>query len=197
MLTIYFIRHAQPDLTVHEDAIRPLTDKGLQDRELVTQYLSDKNINAIFSSPYQRTIETISHFAEKFKLDINYVDDFRERKIGCWVEDIDAFYLRQWRDHNFKLENGESLIEAQSRVIHALEKILKQFNNHNLVISTHGFVLSALINYYDSLFGIDDFLQIVKIMPFVSKFSFENNKCVEINSLNLFNHENLYHWRVR
>lgn len=33
MTTVYFVRHAQPDLSVHDDLTRPLTEKGLQDRK--------------------------------------------------------------------------------------------------------------------------------------------------------------------
>ena len=28
MTTVYFVRHAQPDLSVHDDLTRPLTERG-------------------------------------------------------------------------------------------------------------------------------------------------------------------------
>jgi 2,3-bisphosphoglycerate-dependent phosphoglycerate mutase len=38
MTTVYFIRHAQSDTKVHDGRIRPLTEKGMNDRILVTEF---------------------------------------------------------------------------------------------------------------------------------------------------------------
>ena len=63
METVYFVRHAQPNYNNHDDKTRELTEKGLTDRQLVTRFLMDKNIQAILSSPYQRCTSTIAEFA--------------------------------------------------------------------------------------------------------------------------------------
>ena len=54
MTTIYFVRHAEPNLSNHDDKSRELSSKGLQDRKLVTEYLKDKEIDLVISSPYKR-----------------------------------------------------------------------------------------------------------------------------------------------
>lgn len=46
MTVIYFVRHAEPDLSVHEDAIRGLSEKGMKDRELVTDFMMIKRFQA-------------------------------------------------------------------------------------------------------------------------------------------------------
>ena len=51
MTTIYFMRHAQADNSVRDGRIRPLTEKGLADRKLVTEFLQDKDIDVVVSSP--------------------------------------------------------------------------------------------------------------------------------------------------
>ena len=48
MTTVYFVRHAQPDLSVHDDLTRPLTEKGLQDRKKVTDYFRDNTSTKLF-----------------------------------------------------------------------------------------------------------------------------------------------------
>ena len=58
MTTIYFVRHAKPDYQNHNDRLRELTEKGLEDSRSVTAFLSDKKIDLIFSSPYRRAIDT-------------------------------------------------------------------------------------------------------------------------------------------
>lgn len=59
---IYFIRHAEPNYNNQDDLTRKLTPKGLADRELVTNYLSDKNIEIVLSSSYKRAVDTVKHF---------------------------------------------------------------------------------------------------------------------------------------
>ena len=59
MTTVYFMRHAEADNTNPDGRNRPLTEKGLTDCELVTDFLSDKKIGAVISSPYKRAIDTI------------------------------------------------------------------------------------------------------------------------------------------
>ena len=78
---------------------RELSAKGLKDRELVTGFLMDKQIDAVLSSPYKRAIDTVRHFAEKQKKDIIIVEDFRERRIDSdWIEDFDSFCKKQWEN---------------------------------------------------------------------------------------------------
>ena len=49
MTTVYFVRHAQPNYSNHDDLSRELTEKGLRDCALVTEFLSDKDITAVLS----------------------------------------------------------------------------------------------------------------------------------------------------
>ena len=44
---------------------RELTEKGLEDRKLVTEFLWNKNIDLVLSSPYKRSVDTIKDFADK------------------------------------------------------------------------------------------------------------------------------------
>lgn len=86
MTIIYFIRHTEADFTVSISRNRPLTEKGLADRRLVTEFLQDKNIDAVLSSPYKRAIDTVAPFAEKNGFEIKLVEDFREVKTSNHVE---------------------------------------------------------------------------------------------------------------
>ena len=97
MTTIYFVRHAEPNFNNHDDMTRELTEKGLEDRKLVTEFLWDKNIDLVLSSPYKRSVDTIKDFADKKNLDIHTIDGFRERKIdSIWIEDYESFCKAQW-----------------------------------------------------------------------------------------------------
>jgi len=186
MTTIYFVRHAEPDYNNHDDFFRPLTDKGMKDRIKVTNYLLDKKIDVIISSPFIRAVDTVADFAKNVGLSIEIVDDFRERKIdNVWIEDFSGFCKKQWSDFNYKLTDGESLNEVQIRNIRALEEIVDKYNGKNIVIGSHGTALSTIINYYDKSFNYDNFNAIRTIMPWVVKFEFEDKNCVFIEEIDM------------
>lgn len=187
MTIVYFVRHAQPNFNNHDDLTRELTLQGLKDSKLVTEFLWNKGIDVILSSPYKRAIDTIKDFANAKKMEIECITDFRERKVGStWIEDFDSFCKKQWEDFDFKLLDGESLQEVQKRNISALNQILETYVEKNVVIGSHGTALSTIINYYDSSFGYNEFEEIKNLMPWIVKFSFERNKCLEIQKYNFF-----------
>lgn len=184
MTTIYFVRHAEPDFNIHDDFLRPLTDKGIKDSIKVTNYLMDKKIDVILSSPYIRAVNTIKDFAKNSNLRIETVDDFRERKVdSVWIEDFNTFCKMQWNDFNYKLTDGESLKEVQNRNIKALEEVLNKYNGKNIVIGSHGTSISTIINYYDSSFNYNSFNSIRALMPWIVKLEFEDNKCILIEKI--------------
>ena len=187
MTTIYFVRHAKPDYQNHNDRLRELTEKGLEDSKSVTAFLSDKKIDLILSSPYRRAIDTIKNFADKNEMPILIVDDFRERKVDtAWVDDFESFCKSQWEDFNFKLPGGESLKEVQSRNIRALKKILQKYKGKNIVIGTHGTSLSTIIHYFNPAFGYEDFQEIRNFMPWILQFDFFANDFISMREYRLY-----------
>jgi len=190
MTIIYFIRHAQSDNSFRDGRIRPLTEKGMNDRALVTEFLQNKSVDAVFSSPFKRAIDTIANFAEKNGFYIDTIEDFRERKsdsnMGKNDTEFTLFMERQWTDFNYTFSDGECLTEVQDRNIVALNEILTKYKDKRIVIGTHGTALSTIINYYDHTYGFEDFMSMVNILPWVVKMSFDENACVEIEKIDLF-----------
>ena len=187
MTTIYFVRHAQPNYENHDDMSRELSEKGLRDRALVTEFLKEKKVDVVLSSPFKRAVDTVREYAESEGMDITTIDDFRERKIDSeWIEDFNSFCKMQWDDFDYKLSDGESLGEVQKRNIQALNKVLEEYAGKRIAIGSHGTALSTIINYYDSSFGHEEFEKIRGLMPWVVEFSFDGDKCVGIQKHNLF-----------
>lgn len=187
MTNVYFVRHAQPNYDNHDDFSRELTEKGLADRKLVTEYLSDKDIHVVLSSPYLRSVDTVKDFADGCGLPVTTIEDFRERKIdSCWIEDFNGFARKQWEDFDYKLSDGECLREVQERNVAALKKVLKEHAGKNIVVGSHGTALSTIVNYFDHSFGHEQFEQIKGLMPWIVHFTFEGEECVKIESINVF-----------
>ena len=187
MTTVYFVRHAMPNFSNHNDAARELSPQGLADRKLVTEFLWDKNVDAVFSSPYKRAVDTIREFADAKGLAVALASDFRERKIGdTWIADFEGFCERQWADFDYKRPDGESLREVQRRNIHALEQVLDAHDGQTAVIGGHGTAICTVLNYYDPSFGCDGFNRIRRLMPWIVQFSFEGKICTAISEYDLF-----------
>jgi len=187
MTKVYFVRHADADNSVQDEMVRPLSEKGRRDCALVTEFLRDKNINAVLSSPYRRAVDTIFDFAKSVNQPIQIVNDFREGKLSdVWVEDFKAVYEKQWADFNCKLPDGESLAEVQARNIAALTGVLKAYQGKIIAIGTHGAALSTIINYYDRTFGFEDFVAIANVKPWVVIMDFLDDGSVGIEKIDLF-----------
>lgn len=184
---IYFIRHAEPNYENHDDVSRELSEKGLEDRKLVTDFLMDKRIDVVLSSPFKRAMDTVRDFAERNNLEIIPVEKFRERRVDSeWIEDFNSFSKRQWEDFGYKLSDGECLREVQERNIAAISSVIEKHKGKNVVVGSHGTALSTIINFYDKSFGYQQFDEIRYLMPWVVQFTFEETKCIEINKYNLF-----------
>ncbi|GHU33115.1 phosphoglycerate mutase [Spirochaetia bacterium] len=178
---VYFIRHAESDISIKNDMERPLTNDGKNNSIKIVEKFNKIIFENIYSSPYKRTIQTIEPLAKRQNKEIIIIDDFRERKIGnVWIDNFEEFSKRQWENFNYKLDNGESLFEVQKRNIKNLEKILLKNKGEIIAIGTHGTALSTIINYYNRNFGYEDFKQLVPIMPYIVRFAFEEDKNIEI-----------------
>jgi len=186
--TVYFIRHCMSDYSVSDTMNRPLTEKGQADRIAVSRFLWDKNISAVLSSPYKRAVDTVSDFAQKAKLKIEIVDDFRERESDSdWdrKNDLYGLFQRQWANFDYTISNGETLRTVQLRNIGALSEILKRHEGENIVIGTHGTALATIINYYDKSYGYEDFIKMLPICPYAVKMVFDGQRCIDIVQIDI------------
>ncbi|MCL1997133.1 MAG: histidine phosphatase family protein [Defluviitaleaceae bacterium] len=190
MTTIYFIRHAETLRSadsIFNDRTYPLSPKGLVDRKLVTEYLQDKSVDIVLSSPFKRAVDTVLEFAQQKGLEMELIEDFRERKIAdTWIDDFKAFAKRQWTDFSYKQPDGENLADVQERNIAALNDVLDRYAGKNIAIGTHGTALSTIINYYDKSYGFEDFNAMVHIMPWVVKMTFDRDVLIALRKIDLF-----------
>jgi 2,3-bisphosphoglycerate-dependent phosphoglycerate mutase len=169
---------------------RPLTEEGKLSCRRVTEYLMDKKITQIYSSPYKRAIDTVKDFAKVIGFTIEPIYDLRERAVDeGWIENFSEFVHSQWKDFDYKLEGGESLREVEARCIPALETILHEKPEENIVIGSHGTAISTIIHNYDNAFGVEHFNLIRNIMPFVTKLKFDHTDCKSIEILDILGHK--------
>ena len=176
MTELYFIRHAKPDYSVHEDALRPLTALGEAQAQILADRLSHIRFDAVYSSPYLRCVRTVQPLADAQKLEIVTHDGLRERKVdSLWIEDFQTFTQRQWADFQYKLTDGECLAEVQQRNLAALEEILAAEAGKTIAIGTHGTAFSVILNHYNPEFSYEAFQRIAPITPYVYHMAFDGH----------------------
>ena len=102
--TYYFIRHAHSNYTPDE-INRPLSDKGLESLAQL-EFLADKFITAIYSSPYRRSIQTVEPLAQSLKLAIQTDKRLIERKLSSQAiadQDFEEALMQLWSQPTFSL----------------------------------------------------------------------------------------------
>lgn len=186
MTTVYFVRHAQSDHRSGDEHTRGLSEKGMKDRTLVTRFLMDKGVDAAFSSPYRRAIDTIAEFVDTVGLPICTMDGFREwhRRQDPEIS-FDELCRRHFADFDYHYADGESLCEVQRRNVEALEQILARCEGGTVIIGTHGMALSTVIRHYDPSFGYEAFCRLLPLMPLIVKMTFEGNRCLGYEQITL------------
>lgn len=186
MTQLYFVRHAQPLYRNHDDEGRELSPKGMIDRELVTNFLMDKDITVILSSPYRRALDTVRHFADTVRMPITHMAEFREREVaGEWIDDFDTFCRSQWADFDFHLPGGECLREVQERNLAGVRRVLKEHAGQRIVIGGHGTSIATVLNHFDPDFGYEGFESIRRLMPWIVRLDFEGETFVGMEKFNL------------
>ena len=182
---IYMVRHAESIYRADDnDFDRPLSEKGKKDVKNITDFFEDLNLTRVFSSPYTRVIRTVEGIAKNKNLEIELINDFRERKVANeHIKDFETFVKRQWEDFNYSLEGGESLSEVQSRGIGALEKVLEECKGQNIVIGTHGTLLGVILNYFDKKYDYE-FWETIE-MPDIFLLSFKSSKLDFIRNIKI------------
>ena len=187
--SIYFIRHAQADNSVHDSPNRPLTAKGMADCALVTEFLWDKDIEAVLSSTYKRAVDTVADFADKKGLAVETVAGFHEQVFSRWLEETAfwSFVERQWQDFSYTEPGLESLAAVMERNIATLEGVLEKYRGRTIAIGTHGVALSMIIRHFDPTYGHEDFMAMVDLLPWVVRADFNDNGCMGMKKIDLFN----------
>ncbi|HLD92004.1 MAG TPA: histidine phosphatase family protein [Patescibacteria group bacterium] len=153
MNTFYLIRHGQK---VSEAGDPSLTELGKKQVTKTGNYLKDKNIFKIYSSTYSRTEETSEIINKILNVEIKYDDRLRERmNWGSVPNQTLEDFLQEWEYSNhhrdFKPKAGLSSLESGNKALEVLIEINKQIENKNILIVTHGGVISDLLrNIFDS-----------------------------------------------
>jgi probable phosphomutase (TIGR03848 family) len=170
MTTLIIIRHGHNDWAdkklagwlpdVH------LNEHGQRQAAELVERLKPLDINAIYASPLERTIETAQPLAKVRGLKINKVNGLGEVKYGDWQgQSLKVLaQKKEWRTvqvapSTFTFPNGESFREMQNRAVAAVEKIAAAHPKGVVVLVSHGDVIKSIVAYYAGI-ALDNFQRI-------------------------------------
>ena len=147
-----------------------LNEKG----KLQAQQLADRfrgiTLQAIYSSPLERTLETAETLAYAMNLEVHRDNAFNEINFGEWTGKSFDTLSSDERWHRFNSERqatripgGESFLEVQNRAVTALYKLRSHHDNANVAIVSHADVVKAAIGYFTNT--PIDLLQRIEISP--------------------------------
>lgn len=183
---IYMVRHAESPYNEGTERTRGLTTKGKGDVEKVTKILNEEGIDVIISSPYSRAILSLEGLAQNLGLEITTFEDLRERYFAEEIiDDLMSVIREKFYDFNYSLPGGESNSDCQNRSILVINSILNEHAGKKIAIGTHGLVMTLMMNYFDSNYGLDFLNQLKK--PDIYKLSFEDRELKEV--IRLWNKE--------
>jgi len=176
---LYFIRHAESIFVEGKERTRGLTEKGLLDAESIKARLQAIEYDVFISSPYERAIETIRPLAIYHGEIIQLEEDLRERTIGKFApETFSDAKDRVYEQFQFAFPNGESSEAAQLRASKVILNILDNHAGKNIVIGTHGDIMTLILNYFDKKFDYSFWK--ATSMPDIYQATFKGTTLVDV-----------------
>jgi 2,3-bisphosphoglycerate-dependent phosphoglycerate mutase len=180
MLRILLVRHADPvkPSPLHaNEYTRPLTTEGARDALQLVEILQDFEIDAAYSSPYLRAIQTLEPLAQTRDLQIQTIEDLREHTLSPELIPNWKDVLGQaWDDFDFALPGGETMRDTQSRGLSALETIRARHPRGTVIVGGHGTLFSLVLHALRP--QIDCAFHLSMPMPAVYTLEFQDSWCV-------------------
>jgi broad specificity phosphatase PhoE len=148
LTTIVLIRHGETEWN-REEIFRgradvELNETGLQQAQLLAQYLADQKIDAIYSSPLKRALTTAEKITIYQDVKVNIASELIDFDYGEWQglshdavrQRYDLLY-KEWLKNPqlVKIPHGETLNDVRSRTLRLVDRINANHNGTVALIS--------------------------------------------------------------
>jgi broad specificity phosphatase PhoE len=158
MTQLILIRHGETDWNVEGrwqgQADVPLNENGLKQAEQIAQLLSNRKIQAIYTSDSTRTRRTAEVLGRVIGLRV-YIDiRLREIHQGEWqgllITEIKERYSEEFRSRRanpltIAPPGGETTKQVQERALSFIKDISDHYPNEAVAIVSHGFTIAVIV----------------------------------------------------
>lgn len=185
---LILIRHGQTDWNkeyrVQGQADLPLNELGRAQAQAIAQSLKDEKVEAIYSSPLSRALETAQAVSAYHPVAITVLNELKEMDVGetdgIYYPDLETKYpdfFRLWTADAAlaRFPGGETLPALQDRAWRAIQRIISSNHNDSVVVASHFFVLRTILCKVMDI-SLSDFRKLNISVASVSKVEFLGNK---------------------
>jgi broad specificity phosphatase PhoE len=132
----------------------PLNETGLEQANRVAARLANEKIDAIYSSPLQRTLQTIQPLADTRGIQITKTDALIDIDVGdCAGLTIEQTQEKfpdvadAWQNHPARVAfpNGEAMTSVRERLEKLLAELTIKYANQTIVLVTHRIMCQTLL----------------------------------------------------
>lgn len=174
---IYIIRHCE---AIGQGREASLTENGFRQAKILSEWLVNKRISRIISSPYLRAVQTIAPFSENNNIEIETDNRLIERILSTqdfpdWLEKLETTFS----DFSLTYEGGESSEEATARIVELINEISTS-DHESIAVVAHGGIIALLLHYYDKNFGFEQWKNICNPDVFLLRLSENIPSCERI-----------------
>lgn len=167
---LYLVRHGETDfnrqgIVQGRGVNSPLNELGrTQATALAGRFVADP-VDVIYSSPLRRAFETATAVAKAIQIETIPTDpDLEEMSWGIFegqpqsktLHDAFEDMKHRWHigEHDYRVEQGESLRQVQTRGVRAVDGILRQNIGKKVLVVAHGRFLRILLASLLEEYGI-------------------------------------------
>ncbi len=148
---LYLVRHGQvaghhePRYNGHADV--SLTDLGTEQYHLLKERLADTRISACYTSDLTRCKTGADIICGQFGIEPVHRPELREVNVGLWEglswNEIQKRWPDQWKARladlvNYRVPEGENLVDVKDRVIPVLNEALERHAGQEILFVAHG-----------------------------------------------------------
>jgi len=168
MTTIMLIRHGDTDWNV-EEIFRgrvdvELNETGIKQAKLLSEYLEDVPIKAIYSSPLKRAFKTAKTISESHDIEVMAARELIDFDYGEWqglshdmVREKHKALYDEWSNNPqlVKMPKGESLDDVRRRAISLVDQVITNHEGTVALVShrvIHKVMICALLGLDNSHF---------------------------------------------
>lgn len=162
------VRHGMTSVTGRELTGRlpgfGLSEEGLRQAQAAADRLSEVPLQAIYSSPMERCVQTAQSIASRHDKQVESVENLSEIDYGDWQgKSFKTLYRKPgWkklraRPADFQFPGGETIRQAQTRAVQGVEELRKRHPEDRagaVVACSHSDMIRLLVAAYLGL-GID------------------------------------------
>jgi len=159
LLRVILVRHGETDWNQEgrvqgSGSDRELTETGKQQAESIGLKLRQERIQAIYSSPLRRALDTAQVIARHHQVEVQIEPSLNEiyagelegipiKKLGSYLSELVA---REQGDESVsKLYGGERLAAVQQRAWSIIQRLADKHSDGAIVVVSHYFVILSII----------------------------------------------------